>query len=75
MTVWSCDDSYHHMAKRDRSTLNFQTPTEVRDALEAAARSEQRSISNLAVRLLTEGLMRMGFLPKDFVPKPPKGRS
>ena len=51
------------MAPMERdATLVFRLPSEIREALERAAEAEQRTMSNMAVWILSHWLMRRGYL-------------
>jgi hypothetical protein len=68
-------DTLLFVLRKERTTINFQAPAEVRAALERAAESEQRSISFIAVEALVEWLISKGFLRKDFKKPKPWSRS
>jgi len=46
--------------------LGFRIPSEVKQALEKAAKAEDRSVSNLVLRILIEWLKRRKYLGKDY---------
>jgi hypothetical protein len=43
----------------------FRLPTATRKALQRAAKVEQRSMSNMALRIVSEWLSANGYLPKQ----------
>jgi hypothetical protein len=50
--------------RRD-DTLNLRVPRELKEALQRAAKEDDRSVSSMAVRLLREQLTRSGHLEKE----------
>ena len=49
--------------KRD-TLMAFRLPAEIREAIRRAAANEQRSGSNLVLRVVTEWLEERGYIPK-----------
>jgi hypothetical protein len=52
-----------HMAGNIHPTTSIRLPADVRDALERAAASQQRNISNMALHIISQYLMACGELP------------
>lgn len=56
------------------ATITFRLPQATRDALARAAEAERRSLSNLAVAVLSGWLEQRGYLPKPPSAKRRAGR-
>lgn len=48
--------------------LSFRIPPEVKDALARAASNDQRSVSSLVLKILTDWLRQNGYLPASVEP-------
>ncbi len=61
---------YNVLMRRD-AVLNLRVPKELKRALERVAEVDMRTVSGMAVLLLTEGLARRGFAKES----PRKGKA
>jgi hypothetical protein len=61
---------YNVVMEKDKM-MAFRLPEETRDALQRAADGEQRSLSNMTVRILTGWLTEHGYLDEPAKPAGP----
>jgi uncharacterized protein (DUF1778 family) len=52
------------MKKTKTANLALRIPPETKDALEAAAKADRRTVSSYVEKVVTEDLEAKGFLPK-----------